>query len=183
MDTSPIQVMAEPEQTSIDDAEEKKPIIRKFADKIIVMEPQARYKIAARVLHAAKYHFDHLAFLAPVDLALGWGKLSDPRLDSRLSYRQWDRFYFYHYRNPPPLSPDYMVSHSANNHLIPANAVVDLAIKSVKTGELVELSGYLVNVSGPDMMLNTSMTRTDSGAGACEVIYVQKLRIGDRVWR
>jgi len=39
----------------------------------------------------------------------------------------------------------------------------------------VKLSGYLVDVRGDDgWSISTSMTREDTGAGACEVIWVEE---------
>src|SRR5690606_16765682 len=43
--------------------------------------PRAGYRIMARVLHSKQYD-DWQASLSPVDLALGWGMLSEPRIDN-----------------------------------------------------------------------------------------------------
>ena len=39
--------------------------------------PLAAFSIRARVLGRENYHFDREADLSPLDLALGWGRMSD----------------------------------------------------------------------------------------------------------
>ncbi|MGB2832711.1 MAG: hypothetical protein WBC07_07130 [Methylotenera sp.] len=50
---------------------------------------------------------------------------------------------------------------------------------SIRTGALVKLTGKLVNVHRSDgFYCNSSLTRNDSGAGACELIYVEDVQMG-----
>lgn len=52
-------------------------------------------------------------------------------------------------------------------------------IEDVDVGEKVVLKGYLVNVSknkeGQVLNLSSSLTRKDTGAGACEVFLVEEV--------
>ena len=69
-----------------------------------------------------------------------------------------------------------IISHSANMHMIPANEKVKQVLLGVRPGELVSFGGYLVRVEKPGgWTWKTSLTRTDSGAGACEVVWVEDL--------
>jgi hypothetical protein len=49
------------------------------------------------------------------------------------------------------------------------------------------MEGLLVGVEGgrgsETQLVRTSLTRTDSGAGACEILYVQRLVVGQREYR
>ena len=46
----------------------------------------------------------------------------------------------------------------------------------VRTGELIHLEGFLVDASRPDgWRWHTSMTRDDTGNGACELVYVESV--------
>ncbi|HLM80976.1 MAG TPA: hypothetical protein VK335_03755 [Bryobacteraceae bacterium] len=139
----------------------------------------AAYEIRARVLHTESYWLDHGADLSPIDLAVGWGRMSDQSIVDQLEFWQGQRWYRYWPRKSKfPLSADDMNSHSANMHMIPANDGVKRSLKSVMAGNLVEMDGYLVQVDGPDgFTWRSSLSRTDTGAGACELFRVEKLTI------
>jgi len=54
-------------------------------------------------------------------------------------------------------------------------------IDRVRAGDLVHIRGYLVNAHMPDGgEWRTSTTRSDSGAGACELVWVEDLEIAPR---
>jgi len=140
--------------------------------------PAATFSLQARVLATEAYHAGREADLSPVDLALGWGPMSDSAVLDRLQISQGNRFYFYRWSGAPPIPPADIVEHSANMHMIPANDDIKRRLGAVRTGQIVALSGYLVRVQGPDgWHWNSSMTRSDSGNGACELVWVQDLAI------
>jgi hypothetical protein len=67
-----------------------------------------------------------------------------------------------------------MNCHSSNNHLVAANSSIAGVISDLYPGEIVTMKGYLVNISKPNgFYWNTSLSRTDTGKGACEVFYVE----------
>jgi hypothetical protein len=139
----------------------------------------AGYAIEARVLHTKRYWGDG-ADLVPYDVALGWGPMSDQSILDQLDIAQSNRFFFYQWRNAPPIPEGQIVCHAANNHLIAANADIAKAIRNLRAGEVVRLRGYLVQVSRPDgFRWVTSLTRADTGNGACEVFYVEYVQVGE----
>jgi hypothetical protein len=141
---------------------------------------QATFDIHARVLSRENYWMDSGAKLAPVDLALGWGRMSDSAVIEKLSISQFGRFYFWS-ASALPIPETEISQSSANMHLIPATSTIERAIKRVRTGDLVHFSGYLVNVQMPGGgTWNSSLTRNDAGAGACEVVWVEQFEIGPR---
>jgi hypothetical protein len=84
------------------------------------------------------------------------------------------RFYWYEYRLPPPIPQDQIVSHSTNLHVIPATPAIATFCKSLRRGELVHLEGELVEATGPEIgTWRSSLSRTDSGNGACELMLVE----------
>jgi hypothetical protein len=139
----------------------------------------AAYEIRARVLHTESYWMDHGADLSPMDLAVGWGQMSDQSIVDQLEFWQGQRWYRYWPRKSAlPVSADEMNAHSANMHMIPANDDMKSALRSVRVGNLVEMTGYLVQVDGPEgFTWRSSLSRTDTGAGACELFRVEKLTI------
>lgn len=137
--------------------------------------PVARFLLEARVLGAERYRFDRGAELVPVDLALGWGPMSDPAVLSNIDIAQGGRFYRWRVKIYPIPRRD-IITHSANMHMIPANEAVRERLLAVRPGEVVQLEGYLVNVSADaGWHWRTSLRRNDSGDGACELVYVERI--------
>lgn len=140
--------------------------------------PAAEFSLQARVLSAERYRMGREADLSPVDLALGWGPMSDSGVLDRLQISQGNRFYFYRWSDRPPIPLSDIVEHSANMHMIPASDNIRRRLETVRAGQLVALSGYLVRVQAPDgWRWNSSMTRSDSGNGACELVWVKDLTV------
>jgi hypothetical protein len=141
------------------------------------LTPRATYRVTARILSKETYHFDALADLIPEDLALGWGPMSDNRVLKSIEITQSNRFYFWH-ADFMAISREDIVSHSANTHVIPGNALVAKQLLRLRPGQVVTLTGELVDGHRSDgLFIHTSMTRTDSGAGACEVMLVSDVRL------
>jgi hypothetical protein len=142
------------------------------------LTPRATYRITARILSVERYHFDSLAKLIPEDFALGWGPMSDNTILRAIDISQSDRFYFWRLSNRALLSKDAIVSHSANTHVIPENSLIARQLSRLRRGQVVSLSGVLVDgVRDDGAWIKTSMVRTDTGAGACEVMLVQDVTV------
>jgi len=140
------------------------------------LKPLALFSVDARVLHRRNYRYDAGAALVPVDLALGWGPMSDEAVLDKLNISQSMRFYWYQYRLPPPIPAAEIVSHSANMHIIPATPAIAARCTSLRPGSLVHLVGNLVEASGPKIgHWRSSLSRNDSGNGACELFYVEEI--------
>ena len=121
-----------------------------------------------------------------MDLALVWGKLTEPDYDRYLQYSQSNRWYFFRFQAGAPFDMRYVIEHSSNHHLIPANANVRAALSMVRKKQLIVLEGYLVNLRGVyhggEVWWNTSLTRDDTAAGACELFYVKSVRLGSLIY-
>ena len=140
------------------------------------LTPRARYDITARILAREDYHFDRLADLIPEDLALGWGPMSDNKVIRAFDISQSVRFYTWMPKQELPIPRRAVIEHSANTHVIPANTDVARQLKRLRIGQVVHLRGYLVNaVRNDGVYITTSMTRSDSGPGSCEVLLVEQV--------
>ncbi len=138
--------------------------------------PRARYDITARILSREDYHFDLLSDLIPEDLALGWGPMSDNQILSAFEITQGARFYSWMPKRELPIPHQAVIEHSANTHVIPADARVGRQLKRLRVGQVVHLTGYLVNAVRDDgAYITTSMSRSDSGPGSCEVVLVEQV--------
>ncbi|AUD77749.1 hypothetical protein CW740_00255 [Kangiella profundi] len=137
----------------------------------------ANFKIKAKVLAREDYYFDRGADLAPVDLALGWGRMSDESILEQINITQSGRFYRWRVKSFP-IPRREIETHSANMHLIPADKYVQYLIDDIREGEIIELTGSLVNVQSKEgWYWNSSLTRNDTGNGACELIWVESLSV------
>ena len=137
---------------------------------------RARYDITARILSREDYHFDRLSDLVPMDLALGWGPMSDNRVLGAFEITQGARFYSWMPKHDLPIPRQAVIEHSANHHVIPADSAVRGQLKRLRVGQVVHLTGFLVDaVRGDGAYITTSLTRSDSGPGACEVVLVEQV--------
>jgi hypothetical protein len=137
---------------------------------------RATYRVTARVLAREPYHFDSLSDLIPEDLALGWGPMSDSRVLRTLEISQGNRFYYWRPTAATTLTRDSIIAHSANTHVIPQNAAIARQLERLRPGEVVTLSGDLVDgVRNDGGSIRTSLVRTDTGPGACEVLLVTEV--------
>jgi hypothetical protein len=141
------------------------------------LTPLASFSLRARVLGSKAYLFGPEADLSPVDLALGWGRMSDEEVLKDISISQGGRFYYWRVDHFP-IPREEIQSHSANMHMIPADANVRKALQSVKVGNIVRLQGYLVEAKTDDgWRWKSSLTREDAGSGACELVLVQSVEV------
>ena len=140
-------------------------------------EALASFSLAARVLAKERYWFGRESDLAPYDLALGWGPMSDSAVYGKLDIEQYGRWYHYSWgAGGPPIAVGEIIRHSANMHIIPASSKVKSALGGVDRHDSLYLEGYLVEIRGSDgWRWRSSLTREDSGGGSCEVFVVTRL--------
>jgi hypothetical protein len=137
----------------------------------------ASFALRARVLSREDYRFDAGAVISPVDLALGWGRMSDSAVLDKVSISQYGRFYHW-YVDEFPIPNMEIIESSANMHLVPADGAVERAIDKSRAGDVIELQGYLVAARMPDGgEWRSSLTRSDAGYGACELVWVESFTI------
>lgn len=141
------------------------------------LTPLARFQVEARVLSRRGYRFDGGASLSPLDLALGWGPMSDSTVLERIDISQRDRF-FYWRTDEFPIPRREIETNAANMHIIPADDQINAMLDDVRVGHVVTLEGMLVEAHGDDgFRWKSSLTRSDTGKGACELFYVQSVAV------
>ncbi len=148
--------------------------MRMFRVGEFLVSPLAGFSAEARVLSREDYSFGPESALSPTDLALGWQRMADPAIYGQLDISQSGRWYHYRWSGEnPPLPVQEIVRSSANMHLVPADQDVARALARVRPQQTVRLQGWLIEVRRDDGWIwRSSLTRDDSGAGACELIYV-----------
>lgn len=168
-------VPEEPEQHNLENTDYE-PLID--GNKEALIQKMATYKIRARVLHTKWYNENNIGKYVPVDLALGWGDMSDNILIKKLDIGQGGRFYTYTYKDSS-ININNIIVNSANNHIIVRDERILKKMKKIRVGQIIKITGFLVNIK--DVKTNetriTSMVRTDTWAGACEIILVEDFEI------
>ena len=137
----------------------------------------AAFRLQAKVLGRERYRNDTEAALSPIDLALGWQRMSDQSVVDEIDISQRGRWYTWRTNNLPIPLRD-IERCSANMHMIPKDDTVRDKLLDVRTGEIIAMEGYLVDVSASNgWTWNTSRTRDDTGNGACEIVWVQTFEV------
>lgn len=155
-----------------------------------ILTPLYEYEISALVVN----RFDYTRFslqrtdsVFPLDLCVIWGdnvkngvykdKSLTFRQDARFCWGMWGRDLNFNW------------GEVSNNHLVIKDELLKKKAFSISEGDQVYIKGKLVNVEAENIdgnlgdyesqlsNWNSSVKRGDSGAGACEIIYVEELEI------
>lgn len=148
--------------------------------------PQADYDIAGLVvsrhdtstwwnwIHAASN--DHLNV---ADLCMVWGANAAEGAYEKMSFSSGQFVCYVKGDDPSAFRADYLRALS-NNHLLTDSLAVARRLRDVRIGDQVRLRGQLVSYShdaGFAFMRGTSLTREDTGNGACETLFVRDVEV------
>lgn len=139
--------------------------------------PLATFNLTGRVLSHKTYCCSSQDKLAPVDIAFGWGRMTHDMVLASLEISQGSRWYHFRYRDAPPIPQREIEVSSANMHLIPSSPDIEEALRGVRAGQTVTLAGFLVRAEKDNWRWQSSLSREDTGDGACEVIWVTGVRV------
>jgi hypothetical protein len=140
-----------------------------------IFTAHANFELKAKVLGKERYRYDSSSEISPYDLALGWGQMSDQRIVDEIDISQSSRWFTW-YLDSYLISRRELELSAANMHMIPANEEIEDELDEIIVGEIIYLKGYLVAVKRSDgWRWKSSLTRKDTGGGACEVVWVEKL--------
>ena len=139
--------------------------------------PLARFEIRARVLSVEGYSSGRESDLSPVDFALGWGPMSDQSVLDKIDISQGRRWYRWSCDQFPIPRRD-IETNSANMHMIPSNKNIEDILERVEEGNIIQIKGFLVGITTEDgWRWKSSLTREDTGGGACELVWVDEIQI------
>ncbi|VTU26314.1 hypothetical protein RA8CHR_03316 [Variovorax sp. RA8] len=148
--------------------------------------PAADYDIAGLVVsrHDAEAWWDwiHAAsndHLNVVDLCLIWGANAADGAYEKMSFSSGQFVCYVSSKDASVWRPEYLRSLS-NNHLLTDSAAVARRLRGLRVGDQVRLRGQLASYShdaGFAFTRGTSLTREDTGNGACETLFVRDLEV------
>jgi hypothetical protein len=139
-----------------------------------VLTALAGFEAKARVLSVERYGRDRLARIAPLDLALGWDRLSDTttfrgvdvaQTERRVVFKSWD----------PKLSDDEVAASVLNVHVIAANVEVEKELDRLRTGNIVQLRGWLVEAVSGDGWRSKGEARSSPPEMPGNLLWVERV--------
>lgn len=169
----------EPEQ--IMDPQE--PFVLNYRNDRYIIEPVATYDISGLIVtHNDITAFDDIYHsendVDVRDLCLVWG--SNVKDDVHLGAHYWSEPWACHYQ--PKSWQDarrFNNTKLSNSHLLVASERIRRQLLSLHPGDQVQLRGWLINYRDGDgnLIRNSSLSRKDTGNGACETMFVEELNV------
>jgi hypothetical protein len=111
------------------------------------------------------------------DVCVAWGE--NAATDDLSKVKFWNGPFTCYFRYPEDAG-GFKPGDVSNNHLVTKDAAVRERINGLAVGDQVRLKGLLVSyrpADEPDNWRTSSLTRSDTGPGACEVVYVRELDV------
>ena len=140
----------------------------------------AEYSIKARVLSRNNFSVGKESEISPFDLALGWGPMSDQSIIDKIDISQRNRWYRWK-ADVLPIPAREISLNSANVHIIPKDEATEEKFDKVYKGSLIEMSGYLVEITTADgWRWKSSLKRDDTAGGSCELFWVEDIEVFDK---
>jgi hypothetical protein len=182
------ELLKEPEQIAITES----PLTLNKDGETYEVAEVASYDLSGLVvsLHHSTWmdnsHKDWKDYLNVADLCVVYGDNITTDSYRKVSYSHGDWTCYYSYSGNE--GADFKNHYFSNNHILVDNASLEKEILSVRKGDQIHLTGFLVNYRNPsnNFSRKTSLTRDDTGDGACEIIYVkefQNLNRANPTWR
>ncbi len=170
----------EPKQTPTG----KRPFDVVFNEVDYRVEPEYKYDITGMVVSYRHHNEDNSRMhalandhLNMLDVCVVWGdNPANERLD-KISF--WNGLFTCNFKTRDPQAWDaFNLDQISNNHLLSDDEFIRRQVKKIRIGDQVRIRGYLAGyTSAGGSKRGTSTTRTDTGDGACETIYVEDFQV------
>jgi hypothetical protein len=159
------------------------PQISAVADKPPVFERNnhvltglAGFRAKARVLSVERYSRDRESRISPLDIVLGWGRLSDSVTLKGVDVAQTERRLLF--KSYDPAFPDEVaVGHVLNLHLVAADEQIEARLKQLRAGSVVEIEGWLVEAVAGDGWRWRGEAREHTPQAPGNVVWVKRIEI------
>lgn len=172
------EIVNAPVQISLTDSQRKE-FSFEYLEREIKVKPVAGYELWGLVVSRK----DIFSFLEGYqeeyaintrDVCVIWGRNLDADYQ-KIKFSSGS--FFCYFRNT--LGTGFEEDDLSNNHLITDNPDIRRLINNVNVGDQIYIKGFLANYIEDDWQSwrNSSVTRTDTGNGACETIFVEEFKI------
>jgi hypothetical protein len=161
----------------------KRPFELIFNDVSYRVEPEYEYDITGMIVsyrhHEGNSRMHSLAndHLNMLDVCVIWGDNPHNERLHKISF--WNGIFTCNVKTRDQVAWDnFDMDQLSNNHLISDNEYIRDQVRKIRVGDQIRVRGYLAGyTSSGGSKRGTSTTRTDTGNGACETIYVEQFRI------
>ena len=181
IDMSEISVLSQPIQ--------KETIVSEFVvsrkGKELKVIPLADFDINGVVVSTKRYYSGFDAAVVPIDIGIVWGEITKPENIANIYFEQIVRFLRYRITGDLPFGYDYINKNVANIHAVPENKKIKRVLNSINKYDKVHLKGYLIqieSISNKNYRRRSSLTRDDTGDGACEVMWINHVKINHKIY-
>ena len=141
-----------------------------------VLTALARFDAHARVLSLDRYAGDRAAKVAPLDIALGWGPLSDSVTLKVVDVAQTKRGVLFKSYDPK-LPDEQAASFLLNVHVIAADAELAKKLEDLRAGNVVRMQGWLVEAVAGDGWRWRGEERKETPAMPATLLWLTQLEV------
>lgn len=110
-----------------------------------IITPKFELNGTVRVIAKNRYWFEEMRHISSIDLLLSWDRMSDEDLLRRMLVKIDDRSYHVQ-MTKPPYQRGNIHEHLLMTHTIPASDRIQEKLKSIRRGQLITLTGYIVDI-------------------------------------
>jgi len=172
------EITNEPEQTTT----REKPFYASVNDVEYLIEPEYAYDLTGMIVSYRQHegnsrmHRQANDHLNVADVCVVWGDNTRSQLQE-LDF--WNGIFTCNvFTRNMQAWESFDMDQLSNNHLISDDDFIRRQVRKVQIGDQIRVRGYLASYSNPDGgKRGTSTTRTDTGDGACETVFVESFRI------
>jgi len=172
------EITNEPEQTTT----REKPFYASVNDVEYLIEPEYAYDLTGMIVSYRQHegnsrmHLQANDHLNVADVCVVWGDNTRSQLQE-LDF--WNGIFTCNvFTRNMQAWESFDMDQLSNNHLISDDDFIRRQVRKVQIGDQIRVRGYLASYSNPDGgKRGTSTTRTDTGDGACETVFVESFRI------
>lgn len=171
-------IAAEPQQTKTNE----RPFSATVNDVEYLVEPEFAYELTGMIVSYrhhegnSRMHLQANDHINMLDVCVIWGDNTGSELQ-KIDF--WNGIFTCNiFTRDQQAWDSFDMNQLSNNHLISDDETIRDRVKDIHIGDQIHVRGYLASYSNPDGgKRGTSTTRTDTGDGACETIFVQDFRI------
>jgi hypothetical protein len=140
-----------------------------------VLTALARFSAQARVLSVNRYG-DRAAQIAPRDIALGWGPMSDSTTLKLVDVAQTERGVVFQSFDPK-LPEEQVEAYLLNLHVVAGDPALRESLSELRRGNVVKIEGWLVEAVAGDGFRWRGKARELAPKMPATLLWVQKLEV------